>query len=293
VTAATIPEVIDAHLHLWDPAPGSYPWLTPGHGPLYRSFGPEDGEPRLAAAGVDRAVLVQADDSYADTEAMLAAAGRWPRVAAVVGWVPLTDPVEAARALDRYTRDPRFVGVRHLVHDEPDPDWLLRPEVREGLALLAERGLSFDVVAVLPRHLEHVPVLAAAHPGLRLVVDHLGKPPVAAGGWEPWASLLAEAARFPNVAAKVSGLDTAADPASYGAADLRRYVEHALACFGPDRLMFGSDWPISELAGGYPRWWTVLAELLAPLDDDARAAVLGSTAARWYRLPSRISGAAR
>jgi len=279
-------DVIDAHQHFWDPATGGYPWLTPDAGPIYRAYGPDDAEPLLEGAGVDRCVLVQAADSYADTDSMLAVADRWPRVAAVVGWVPLMRPAEAADALDRYRADPRFVGIRHLIHDDPDPDWLLRPEVAEGLALLAERGLSFDVVAVLPRHLEHVPVLAEAHPELRLVIDHLAKPPIAAGEWEPWASLLATAARFPNVATKLSGLDTAADPAHYGAGDLRRYLDHAIDCFGTDRLLFGTDWPISELAGGYERWWEIVGELVEPLPTGEREAILGGNAQRWYRIPT-------
>ena len=278
-------EVIDAHQHFWDPATGRYPWLTPELGPIYRAYGPDEAEPHLAATAVDRCILVQAADSYADTESMLAVAATWPRVAAVVGWVPLTRAAEAAEALERYTTDARLVGVRHLIHDDPDPDWLLRADVADGLDLLDRRGLSFDVVAVLPRHLEHVPVLAEAHPTLRLIIDHLAKPPIAAGEWEPWARLLSAAARYPNVAAKVSGLDTAADPRTYTAADLRRYLDHAIDCFGPDRLLFGTDWPISELAGGYERWWEVVVELLAPLAEDERRAILGDNARQWYRVP--------
>jgi L-fuconolactonase len=290
VTGPDDTEVIDAHQHLWDPATGGYPWLTPDLGPIHRAYGPGDAEPHLRATGVDRCILVQAADSYADTDSMLAVADHWPRVAAVVGWVPLMRPAEAAEALDRYRADARFVGVRHLIHDDPDPDWLLRPEVSDGLRLLAERGLSFDVVAVLPRHLEHVPVLAEAHPDLRLFIDHLAKPPIAAGEWEPWAGLLAAAARFPNVAAKISGLDTAADPEKYRAADLRRYVDHAFDCFGSDRLLFGTDWPISELAGGYERWWEVVRELLEPLPAGERSAILGGNARRWYRVPTGTEG---
>ncbi|MEV5829652.1 amidohydrolase family protein [Spirillospora sp. NPDC052242] len=279
--------IIDAHQHFWNLDRVAYPWLTPDQGPIHHTFEERDLEPHLDACGIDGTVLVQSADSYADTDYMLEVADRWPRVRAVVGWVPLTRPDEAAAALDRYRRDPRYVGVRHLIHDEPDPDWLLRPQVRDGLDALAERGLTFDVVAVLPRHLEHVPPLAERHPDLRLVIDHLAKPPIAARGREPWAGLLARAAEYPNVHAKVSGLNTAADPETWTAADLRPYVEHALDLFGAGRLMFGGDWPISVLAGGYRKVWDETVKLLddLALDPGDRARLLGGTAVDVYRIP--------
>ncbi|MWA03574.1 amidohydrolase family protein [Actinomadura sp. LD22] len=279
--------IIDAHQHFWNLDRVAYPWLTPDQGPIHRTFEEGDLRPHLDACGVDGTVLVQSADSYADTDFMLEVADRWPRVRAVVGWVPLTRPDEAAEALDRYRRDPRYAGVRHLIHEEPDPDWLLQPVLRDGLDALAERGLTFDVVAVLPRHLEHVPMLAERHPGLRLVIDHLAKPPIAERGWRPWADLLARAAAFPNVHAKVSGLNTAADHGTWTAADLRPYVEHALELFGAERLMFGGDWPISVLAGGYRKVWNETAKVLddLALTPGDRARVLGGTAADVYRIP--------
>ncbi|TDC58453.1 hypothetical protein E1281_01230 [Actinomadura sp. KC345] len=282
--------IIDAHQHFWNLDRVAYPWLTPDQGPIHRTFEEGDLQPDMDACGVEGTVLVQAADSYADTDYMLEVADRWPRVRAVVGWVPLTRPDEAAAALDRYRRDPRYVGVRHLIHDEPDPDWLLRPEVREGLDALAERELAFDVVAVLPRHLEHVPLLAERHPELRLVIDHLAKPPIAGRGREPWAGLLARAARHPNVYAKVSGLNTAADPETWTAAVLRPYVEHALELFGAGRLMFGGDWPISVLAGGYRKVWDETVKLLDDLaiPPGDRARLLGGTAADFYRIPDPV-----
>ncbi|GAA3978714.1 amidohydrolase family protein [Actinomadura viridis] len=279
--------IIDAHQHFWNLDRVAYPWLTPDQGPIHRTFEEGDLQPHLDACGVDGTVLVQSADSYEDTDFMLEVADRWPRVRAVVGWVPLTRPDEAAGALDRYRRDPRFAGVRHLIHDEPDPDWLLRPEVRDGLDLLAARELTFDVVAVLPRHLEHVPVLAERHPDLRLVIDHLAKPPIRERGWRPWADLLARAAAYPNVHAKVSGLNTAADWETWSAADLRPYVAHALELFGAPRLMFGGDWPISVLAGDYRKVWEETVKVLdgLGLDPAERARVLGGTAADVYRIP--------
>lgn len=275
--------VVDAHQHFWNLETGSYPWLTPESGPIFRTFEPEELLPQLAAAGVDRTVLVQSMDSSADTGAMLAQADAYDVVGAVVGWVPLTRPEEAAGALERYRRHPKFAGIRHLIHDEPDPDWLLQDTVIEGLRLLAAADLPFDVVAVLPRHLEHVPVLAERVPGLRMVIDHLAKPPIREKGWEPWASLLARAAACPGVYAKVSGLNTAAAP-DWTGEDLRPYVEHAVELFGPDRLMFGSDWPVATLAGDYARVWRETRAALSGLDETGKAQVLGGTATRFYRI---------
>jgi len=276
--------VIDAHQHLWDLDRVAYPWLTPDSGPIYRTFTADELEPQLAAAGVDRTVIVQSADSAEDTDFMIEVAGRWPRIAGIVGWVPLDRPDEAADELDRRGKDRRFVGVRHLIHEEPDPDWVLRSEVQDGLALLAERGLTFDVVAVLPRHLELVPVIAERHPSLRLVIDHLAKPPIGERGWEPWSGLLARAAAWPNVYAKVSGLNTAANWQDWTAADLWPYVERALELFGAGRLMFGGDWPVATLAGDYAKVWretSVMLDRLGPADRDR---VLGGTAAEFYRL---------
>ena len=277
--------ILDAHQHFWNLDRVSYPWLTAEYGPIFRTFEEADLQPHLDECGVEGTVLVQSMDSFEDTEYMLEVADRWPRVRAVVGWVPLTDADGAATALDRYGRDPRFVGIRHLIHEDPDPDWLLRPDVGDGLALLVERGLTFDVVAVLPRHLEHVPVLAARHPGLRLVIDHLAKPPIKDKGWEPWAGLLAAAAEHPNVYAKLSGLNTAADWSTWTADDLRPYVDHAVEQFGARRLMFGGDWPVAVLAGDYVKVFRETERLLSDFVPADRALILGGTAAEFYRIP--------
>lgn len=276
---------IDAHQHFWNRERVDYPWLTPDYGPIYRTFEEGDLEPLIASTPVERTVLVQSMDSFADTDYMFEVADRWPRIASIVGWVPLTSSDDAAAALDHYGADPRFVGVRHLIHTEPDPDWLLQPAVLDSLGLLAERGLTFDVVAVLPRHLEHVPTLAERHPNLRIVIDHLAKPPIKERGWQPWADLLRNAAESPQVFAKVSGLNTAADWDSWTAADLRPYVDYAVEMFGVERLMFGGDWPIAVLAGDYPKVWTETAQLFATHSPAEQARLLGETAAEFYRIP--------
>lgn len=284
--------VVDAHQHVWDLERGEYAWLTPELGPLHRTWEQQELLPQLAAAGVDRTVLVQAEDSLGDTERMLAVADAHDVVAGVVGWVPLVDPDVAAVALERFVADPRFVGVRHLNHIEPDPDWLVREDVLAGLGLLAERGLVFEVVATVPRHLELVPQIAERHPSLAIVIDHLGKPPIAERGWQPWADLLARAAEAPNVSAKVSGLNTAASFDGWSGEDLRPYVEHALERFGAARLMFGGDWPVAVLNGDYAAVVEATRTALAGASPADRDAVMGGTAVAVYGLAAAATAPA-
>ncbi|HEY1518886.1 MAG TPA: amidohydrolase family protein [Solirubrobacteraceae bacterium] len=275
---------VDAHQHFWSLGEVQHPWLDPSaYGPIHRDFGPGDLEPLLRRVGIAHTITVQSANSFADTDAMLAHADRHPWIAAVTGWVPLLEPGEAERALDRYCRHPAFRGVRHLVHDEPDPDWLMLRRVRESLTLLAERGLVFEIPAVFPRHLVHVPRLAEEHPGLKIVIDHLGKPPIASGALEPWWTQLATAATHPNVYAKLSGLNTVAAE-EWSAEDLRPFVDAAADAFGPDRLMFGSDWPVCLMAGDYERVWAETVRALDGASMAARDAVLGGTAAAVYGL---------
>ncbi|AFC30673.1 hypothetical protein PM3016_3864 [Paenibacillus mucilaginosus 3016] len=273
---------IDAHQHFWNLEKQEYPWLNPSHGPLYRTYEPEELAPLLKAAGVEKTVLVQAANSHEDTEYMLGLGAKHDWIGGVVGWVKLDDPLEAGRRLERFSGHPLFKGVRHLIHDEPDPDWVIRKEVVEGLRVLASYGLPFDVVAVFPNHLKHIPYLAERIPELRMVIDHLAKPPIKDKGMEPWASQLAQAAQYPQVYAKISGLNTAADWEHWSAADLQPYVDYAFEQFGADRLMFGSDWPVSLLAGDYAKVWEQTGIALRGRTAEEQEAVLGGTAARFY-----------
>jgi L-fuconolactonase len=243
---------------------------------------------------------VQAADTAADTEAMFEIASGHPEIAGVVAWVPLDRPDEAAIQLDQLAARPGFAGIRNLIHDQPDPDWLLRPLVGEGLALLEQQGIPFDVISVLPRHLRHVPVLSERYPALRMVLDHLAHPPlggadpVGPGSWTDaahWGELITAAARNPLVFAKVSGLYPP-DP-SWTAEDLRGVVEFAFELFGPDRLMFGSDWPVAELAGGYVKMRTELGKLFDQLSAPERDAILSTTATRFYALSAPASSTER
>jgi len=288
-----LPIVVDAHLHVWNPARAAYPWLTPDLVVLDRAYGLADVEQELVERGVSRVVLVQAADNVADTFNMFNEANRSTEgagdrrktvdVAGIIGWVPLASPAEAARLLDSWEDRP-IVGVRHLIHREDDPDWVLRKDVSAGLELLVERGLTFDVCAESLELLARVPVLAERHPDLRLVIDHLAKPPIASVGWQPWADLLSESATAPNVTAKISGLNTAAAP-GWTSADLQPYVDHALATFGPHRLMVGGDWPFALLqARSYSQVWEAVRQTLELLNDVEREAIFGGTATRVYRL---------
>jgi L-fucono-1,5-lactonase len=280
--------IVDSHQHFWNLDEVEYDWLVPSYGPIYRTFEPDELEPQLRAAGVDRTVLVQAACSFEDTDSMLAHAAAREWIGAVVGWVPLVDHAATERALEHYLANPWFKGVRHLNHDEADPDWLVRADVIDGLRVLEERGLPFEVIAVYPLHLGHVPTLARACPRLTMVIDHLAKPPIASGEYDSWKADLAAAAEFPNVHAKISGLNTAADWEAWSASDLVEPIGHALEVFGAERLLFGSDWPVALLAGDYATVWHETNKALDELgvEGAARAAIMGGNAATIYGIES-------
>jgi L-fuconolactonase len=274
--------IVDGHQHFWDLDRVAYPWLVPAYGPIYRSFHPAELEPQLREAGVGRTVLVQSANSFEDTDAMLAHAEAHDWIGAVVGWVPLEDPGAAAAALDdRYLARAAFRGVRHLNHEEVDPDWLVRASVLEGIRELETRGLVYEVVAVHPLHLGHVPTLATTFPDLRIVVDHLAKPPVGTGELGAWERDLRRAAAHPNVSAKVSGLNT---DGSWSQEDVTRVIGIAVEAFGPTRLMFGSDWPVAILGGDYASVWGHTRRALDDLGIAGadRDAILGGTATSTY-----------
>jgi L-fuconolactonase len=276
------PRRIDAHHHIWDLTRGAYAWPTAAESAIFRSFAPADLAPELPRAGIEGTVLVQAADSLADTDAMVEAraANRW--ILGIVGWAPLDDADAATRAIEpRLDRGLR--GIRHLIHHEPDPDWLVRSDVGAGLARLDSFGLAFDVVAVFPNHLRHVPRIADEHPGLTLVIDHLAKPPIRAAGWDRWRRELEAAARRPNVVAKLSGLDTAAGQ-GWTMDEIRPSVDVAIEAFGPGRLLFGSDWPVCLQVSAYGEVVDASERWLSELSRDERAAVLGGNAERVYRL---------
>ncbi|WP_353813596.1 amidohydrolase family protein [Agromyces sp. SYSU T00266] len=278
--------IIDTHQHVWDLDRARYDWLTPEAGVLYRSIGMDEVLPALAATGVTGTVLVQSADDDEDTDLMFEVAASEPLVVGVVGYVPLHEPERAAERLEELRRRPLFRGVRNLIHDRPDPRWLLRDDVDAGLGVLEAAGVPFDVVGVLPEHLEAVLEVSERHPDLDLVLDHLNKPPIGKDEHEPWASLIAEVARNPRVHAKVSGLYSAVgDPADWTVETVRPAFEHALDVFGPGRLMYGGDWPVSLIAGGYERVFSGISALVDGLDANDRDLILSGTARRFYSLP--------
>lgn len=277
---------IDTHQHFWNLNKAEYSWLTPEHGPIYKTFGPQDLEPQLKAAGIDRTVLVQSANSSEDTVSMLTQAECYDWIGGVVGWAPLYDHAEAAKLLDRYAGHPKWRGVRHLNHDEPDPDWLVRKDVLGGLKLLEERGMTFDVVAIYPKHIGHVPTLAEHAANLTIIVDHMAKPPIKSRKIKDWKAAMKAAAQYPNVYVKISGLNTAANWATWSAADLKPYVDATIELFGADRCMFGSDWPVAELAGNYAKVWKETRAALKGYSRKEVDAILGGTAQRVYRIVS-------
>ncbi|PRY52866.1 L-fuconolactonase [Knoellia remsis] len=273
---------IDAHLHLWDPALGVYDWITPDLGPLNRAFGADEARVVLSESGIDGAVLVQAADAPEDTEAMLTVAAANPWVWGVVGWLDLEDPDGAARTIDEWSGEPHLRGVRQLVHDDPRPDVLDQPQVRRTLARLADSGLAFDVPDAFPRHLGQAASIARELPELTVVIDHLGKPPRGSDAMADWERQLRDVASCDNTVAKVSGLGLAG--VGSGVEDLRGVWEVALDTFGPDRLMVGSDWPVSTLHGTYAETVAVLGGLVGELSPTEQEQVWWRTAQRTYRL---------
>ena len=276
---------IDTHQHFWNLDEVAYSWLVPEYGPIFREFAPAELEPQLAAAGIDKTVIVQSANSYADADSMLAIAESRDWVAGVVGWLPIHDPAETAKKLDDYGANPYFKGIRHLIHDEPNPDWVVQKQVFEGLQILADRSLTFDVVAVFPNHLKHVPTLAEKVPNLKMVIDHLAKPPLGEEDRATWRQQMTAAAESPNVYAKISGLNTVTpDFENWTWEDIKPLIDFAIETFGPDRLMFGSDWPVAVLAGDYAKVWAETNKCLADLPNEEKDAILGATANSFYGL---------
>ena len=273
---------VDAHHHVWQLDRGDYGWLTPALAPIYRDFHLDDLRPLLARVNVAETVLVQAAPSVAETEFLLRVAqASEGLVRGVVAWVDLTAP-DAAATLERLAHDPLLKSIRPMLQDIADPEWISRPDVDRQTAVIEVLGLRFDAL-VKPPQLPALLRMVERHPGLPVVIDHGGKPAIVDGDWEPWASDMAHLAEHPQVTCKLSGLATEAG-STWTPHTLARYVDHLLACFGSKRLLWGSDWPVVNLAGGYDRWARATEELLAKLSDADRSAILGENARRFYAL---------
>jgi L-fuconolactonase len=278
--------IVDAHHHLWDPARRRYPFLDdPALAPIRRPYATAELR-EVTGDLVAGTVLVQTVSDRAETEEFLAtAAASDGLIRGVVGWVDLTagDVAEQLGKLRAGPGGERLVVIRHQVQDEADPLWLARADVRRGIRAVGAAGLAYDLLVLTPQ-LAAARDLVEALPEVLFVLDHLAKPPIAAGDWEPWAGGIAALAALPNVTAKLSGLVTEAVWDDWDAEGIGRYTRHALDLFGPDRLMFGSDWPVCTVAAGYDEVFSLAVALTVELGDGERGAVFGDTATRVYRL---------
>ncbi|MFI2740330.1 amidohydrolase family protein [Streptomyces sp. NPDC018711] len=278
--------IIDAHHHVWDLDVRPQPWITGDSlAPLARSFSAADLAPEARAAGVTATVVVQTVCVPDETPELLALAAADDLIAGVVGWTDLTAPdiTDAFAALREGPGGDHLVGIRHQVQEEPDPGWLLRPDVRRGLTAVAEAGLAYDLV-VKPHQLAAATAVAAWVPGLAFILDHLGKPPIASGALEPWAADVRRLAALPNTVCKLSGMVTEATPGTWTTGDLAPYADTVLEAFGPGRLLFGSDWPVCTLQAGYGEVVRIADRLTDGLSAAEKDAVFHDNAAGVYGL---------
>lgn len=276
---------IDAHQHFWDLSQSEfdYSWTdTDTNRPLNKSFLPETLKPHLDKSGIDRCIFVQTQHNLAENKWALELAEQHDWIAGVVGWVDLASN-ECEAQLAQFRDHPKFVGVRHITQDEPNDDFIVQPEVIRGLKVLEKHSVPFDLLFFV-KHLHHVQALGRQLPNLPMVIDHLAKPEIKAGNIDNWKDKLIAASKFPNIYCKLSGMITEADWGSWKPADLKPYVELALEQFGPERCMYGSDWPVCELAGAYAEVHNTLEELINDLSKTEKAAIWSKTAVEFYKL---------
>jgi L-fuconolactonase len=275
--------IVDAHQHFWDPARGDYGWLKPDN-PIHRVFSAEDLHPLMLQAGLDATIIVQAAPTPAETDYMLGIARHTPWILGVVGWIDL-EAGDAAGQVRRRAGDPLFLGVRPMLQDLSDPDWILRPGLAPALNAIAEEGLVFDAL-ILSHQIAAITELAKRHPQLSIVLDHAAKPPFGdAGAMASWLREIEKLAVSPNVTCKVSGLLTELKPGG-SRDDVARAIAVLFDLFGPERLLWGSDWPVLTLAGDYQGWLALARGAVTARDSSAVAGVMGGNALRIYR-PSR------
>ncbi len=274
--------VIDAHHHLWEYAKAEYGWISDDMAVLRRNFLPPDLEREIRAVGVDGVVTVQARQTVGETEWLLSLAEKNPFMRGVVGWVPLADPAVEAH-LDRFARHPKLKAVRHVVQDEPDPDFILGEAFNRGVSRLKEYRLVYDIL-IFERHLPQTLAFVDRHPEQVFVLDHIAKPRIRDEALEPWRERMRDLARRTNVWCKLSGVATEADWKRWTPAGIRPYLETALEAFGPKRLMWGSDWPVCLVATPYARWKRIVDDFIATLSEAERERILGTNAVETYRL---------
>jgi L-fuconolactonase len=274
---------IDSHQHYWKVDRGDYYWMSPAVQILCRDYLPADLRPLLVQHGIEKTIVVQAAQTTNETDFLLQLASQDDSIAGVVGWLDMDDPGFSDQ-FERYRKHPKFIGLRPMLQDLPDDEWILRPRVLEALKLVADADFPFDFLTY-PRHLPYVLKVLELIPGLRAVIDHISKPEIRVGKLEPWKEWMARLALHENLYCKLSGMITEADHKLWTTEDLRPYVEHVVECFGVDRLMFGSDWPVCLLAGSYSQVIGAVTEVLSPiLDESAEQKLFGENATRFYKL---------
>lgn len=273
--------IIDSHQHLWRRARGDYGWLTADLGCIYRDFEPSDLVPHLAANEIDRTVLVQAAPTMQETEYLLSIAETHEFIAGVVGWVDM-ESRSARQQIAKLSEREKFVGIRPMLQDMPDPEWMLKDELADAYESLIELNLTLDAL-VKTSHLPSLLKLVQRYPDLKVVIDHAAKPDIRSGSTTEWFTNIATFAAMPQVHCKLSGLLTEAG-ADAGARTLAPYFQHLNQVFGCNRLMWGSDWPVLNLASDYSRWHTIACQLLEPLSNAERERIWGITAERFYGL---------
>lgn len=274
---------IDSHQHFWKISRGDYSWMKPEMKALYRDYLPADLKPTLEAHKIDKTVVVQAAPTLAETDFLLELARKHDFIAGVVGWLDL-ESKDLPSLLELYSRQHKLIGIRPMLEEIPDDEWILSPKVTDSLRIIAQLDFPFDLL-VHPRHLFHVAKVLDDVPGLRAVIDHIAKPEIKSQQMEPWKSLIRDLAQRKKLYCKLSGMITEADHDSWNPEQLRPYIEHVIECFGPERVMFGSDWPVCLLAGNYDQVVGVLETILGPsLDTVSAQAIYGDNAARFYKL---------
>jgi len=270
---------LDSHQHFWKYDEREYPWIPKGS-PLHRDWLPDDLRPLLEQAGLDGSIAVQARQTLEESRWLLELADRHPLIKGVVGWVDLrADNVE--EQLARFAAHPKFVGVRHVVQDEPDDEFMVRPDFLRGIAKLKAHGLKYDIL-IYPKQLPAAIELVRRHPEQPFVLDHIAKPLIKDGVVSPWREQIRELAKHPNVLCKVSGMITEANWTGWKAADFKPYLDIVFSTFGEDRLMYGSDWPVALHAGSYERVFGLVNDYVASMSTPARAAFFGGNAAKFY-----------
>lgn len=275
---------IDAHHHYWNPARGDYGWMPADHEILSRPYGPADLSPMLERHEIDRTIVVQAAPSVEETEYLLGIADATPSVAGVVGWINFEDPGNLDH-LQRLAQHPKFKGVRPMIQDIADPDWMLRQDVQWGYEALITLNLSFDALG-FPLHLDNFLTLLTRYPDMRAVIDHCMKPQIRDRDIDRWATGMTRLAKETGACCKLSGLVTeAAD--GWTTDDLKPYADHVVETFGPDRVMWGSDWPVCRLQASYDQWRKTSQTLTDHLNDREIARIFGGTATEFYKLDIR------